>query len=58
MSQAMSAREANSLRIRASLVTACGDLLLDKPIDAVTINNLVEKAGVAKGSLYNHFPDK
>src|SRR5210317_1910282 len=58
MSQVMSAREANSLRIRAALVTACGDLLVDKPIDAVTINNIVEKAGVAKGSFYNHFPDK
>lgn len=58
MSQGMSPREANSLRIRAALVTACGDLMVEKPIDAVTINNIVEKAGVAKGSFYNHFPDK
>jgi hypothetical protein len=58
MSQVMSPREANSLRIRAALVTACGDLMVEKPIDAVTINNIVEKAGVAKGSFYNHFPDK
>ncbi|MEH6567754.1 MAG: TetR/AcrR family transcriptional regulator [Halioglobus sp.] len=58
MSEALSAREANSLKIRASLIAACGDLLVEKPIDAVTINNIVEKAGVAKGSFYNHFPDK
>lgn len=58
MSEVRSAREAHSLRIRDALVTACGDLLIEKPIDALTINNIVETAGVAKGSFYNHFPDK
>jgi AcrR family transcriptional regulator len=58
MSEVVSAREAHSLRIRDALITACGDLLVEKPIDAVTINNIVETAGVAKGSFYNHFPDK
>ena len=58
MTEAITAREANSLRIRSALIRACGDLLVEKPIDAVTINNIVEIAGVAKGSFYNHFPDK
>ena len=58
MSKAVSAREAQSLRIREALLNACGDLLSTKPIDAITINNIVENAGVAKGSFYNHFPDK
>jgi len=58
MNQSMSARETNSLKIRDALITACGDLLAKQPIDAITINNIVETAGVAKGSFYNHFPDK
>lgn len=58
MSKAISAREAQSLRIREALLTACGDLLSEQPIDAITINNIVQTAGVAKGSFYNHFPDK
>lgn len=58
MGQAMTAREAHSLRIREALIKACGELLAEKPIDAITINNIVETAGVAKGSFYNHFPDK
>lgn len=58
MSKAISAREAQSLRIREALLVACGDLLAEQPIDAITINNIVQTAGVAKGSFYNHFPDK
>lgn len=52
------AREAHSLKIRSALIKACGDLLAKHPIDAITIANIVETAGVAKGSFYNHFPDK
>ena len=32
--------------------------MADQPIEVITINNIVQKAGVAKGSFYNHFPDK
>lgn len=58
MEQELTAREALSIRIRESLIAACGDLLVEGPIDAITITSIVEKAGVAKGSFYNHFPDK
>ena len=58
MSETISAREAHSRRIREALLSACEDLLAEQPIDAITINNIVEAAGVAKGSFYNHFPDK
>ncbi len=54
----ITAREAQSLRIRDSLLRACADLLFEQPIDAITINEIVQRAGVAKGSFYNHFPDK
>jgi AcrR family transcriptional regulator len=58
MREATSAREAHSLRIKDALLTACGDLMAEQPVEAITINNIVQRAGVAKGSFYNHFPDK
>ncbi len=58
MKEQLSAREAHSIKIRQALISACTDLMGQYPIDAITINNIVESAGVAKGSFYNHFPDK
>lgn len=45
-------------RTRAALITAGFDLLAAKPIDAIAIDELVLRAGVAKGSFFNHFADK
>ncbi len=47
-----------SRRTRAALIAAGLDLLVDRPIDAIPIDDLVARAGVAKGSFFNHFPDK
>jgi AcrR family transcriptional regulator len=43
---------------RASLLRAGVDLLADRPIDAIAIDDIVAAAGVAKGSFFNHFEDK
>lgn len=45
-------------RTRAALIAAGLDLLVDRPIDAIPIDELVAAAGVAKGSFFNHFADK
>ncbi|MBS0474215.1 MAG: TetR/AcrR family transcriptional regulator [Proteobacteria bacterium] len=45
-------------RTRAALLDAGLDLLADRPIDAVAIDEVVARAGVAKGSFFNHFADK
>ena len=45
-------------RTRAALIAAGFDLLVDRSIDAIPIDDLVAKAGVAKGSFFNHFTDK
>lgn len=45
-------------RTRAALIAAGLDLLVDRPIDAIPIDDLVARAGVAKGSFFNHFADK
>lgn len=45
-------------RTRAALLAAGLELLVDRPIDAIPIDDFVARAGVAKGSFFNHFADK
>lgn len=45
-------------RTRTALIAAGFDLLVDRPIDAIPIDDVVAQAGVAKGSFFNHFADK
>lgn len=45
-------------RTRKALLDAGFDLLADRPIDAIAIDEVVARAGVAKGSFFNHFTDK
>jgi len=45
-------------RTRAALIAAGFELLVERPIDAIPIDDVVAKAGVAKGSFFNHFADK
>lgn len=54
----MSDRSPRAARTRASLLAAGFELLVERPIDAIPIDDLVAKAGVAKGSFFNHFKDK
>jgi len=45
-------------RTRASLIAAGRRLFSERAIDAVSIDDIVLAAGVAKGSFYNHFSDR
>lgn len=45
-------------RTRDALLAAGFDLLAERPIDAIAIDEVVARAGVAKGSFFNHFTDK
>lgn len=45
-------------RTRAAMLAAGFDLLAERPIDAIAIDEVVARAGVAKGSFFNHFRDK
>lgn len=45
-------------RTRAALIAAGFDLLVDRPIDAIPIDDIVAHAAVGKGSFFNHFADK
>jgi AcrR family transcriptional regulator len=51
-------RPSRTGRTRMALIAAGLDLLVDRPIDAIPIDDFVARAGVAKGSFFNHFKDK
>lgn len=51
-------RITRTMRTRASIIEAGRKLFSAKPIDAVAIDEIVQEAGVAKGSFYNHFTDR
>ncbi len=51
-------QEPRRLKTRAALLAAGAELLAQRPIDAIPVNDIVDAAGVAKGSFFNHFPDK
>ncbi len=51
-------RPGRSLPTRSALLAAGFDLLVERPIDAIPIDEVVARAGVAKGSFFNHFRDK
>lgn len=45
-------------RTRTALLRAGEVLLAQRSIEAIPVDDLVRAAGVAKGSFFNHFPDK
>lgn len=45
-------------RTRHALLAAAHHLLADRSIDSLAVDDIVQSAGVAKGSFYNHFVDK
>mgnify|MGYP001009326451 CR=1 FL=1 len=46
------------VRTRAALLRAGQQLFAERSVDGVSIDDIVATADVAKGSFYNHFPDK
>lgn len=45
-------------RSRAALLSAAEGLFAQRGVEGVTIDEIVAAADVAKGTFYNHFPDK
>jgi AcrR family transcriptional regulator len=58
MASAATASNPRAARTRAALLAAGFELLAQRPIDAIAIDDIVARAGVAKGSFFNHFTDK
>lgn len=51
-------RNRRTERTRSALIAAGRRLFSERPVDAVAIDDIVQAAEVAKGSFYNHFPDR
>jgi AcrR family transcriptional regulator len=51
-------RHPRAERTRAALIGAGRRLFCARPVDAVTVDDIVQAAGVGKGSFYNHFADR
>ena len=51
-------RNPRAERTRAALIAAGRRLFCERPVDAVTVDDIVQAAGVGKGSFYNHFADR
>jgi AcrR family transcriptional regulator len=45
-------------RTRSAIIMAGQQLFASRPLEGVSIDDIVEAADVAKGSFYNHFDDK
>jgi len=45
-------------RTRTALISAGQALFATRPVESVTVDDIVDAAEVAKGSFYNHFNDK
>jgi AcrR family transcriptional regulator len=51
-------RNPRAERTRAALIAAARRLYSERPVDAVTVDDIVQAAEVGKGSFYNHFTDR
>jgi AcrR family transcriptional regulator len=51
-------RSARKAHTRDALLGAGRMLFAEGPVDAISIDTVVARAGVAKGSFYNHFADR
>lgn len=51
-------RNPRSERTRTALICAGRRLFCERPVDAVTVDDIVQAAEVGKGSFYNHFSDR
>lgn len=58
MPQAARQIDRRRVRTRSALLRAGAALFADRSVDGVSIDEIVAAAEVAKGSFYNHFPDK
>jgi AcrR family transcriptional regulator len=51
-------RDRRKLATREALLNAANALLHSRSMDALSVDEIVERADVARGTFYNYFPDK
>src|SRR5215472_12412671 len=55
---ALTRRDRHKLRTREALLNAACSLLAERSIDALSVDEIADRADVAKGTFYNYFTDK
>lgn len=50
-------RKEQAARSRARLVTVARELFVDQGYAATSVSQILDRAGMARGALYHHFPD-
>lgn len=56
--KALGRRDRHKQAIRESLLSAARSLLVSRSMDALSIDEIVERADVGRGTFYNYFADK
>jgi AcrR family transcriptional regulator len=51
-------QDRRSRRTRSLLMAALVDLMLEKPFDAISVQDILDKADVGRSTFYGHFTDK
>lgn len=55
---AVSRREANKIKCRQQILKSARRLFKEKGYDSTMIEDIADKAGISKATLYNYFPNK
>lgn len=50
-------RERNRIRTRDEILAAMSVLLGENPFESITIDDVAQRAGVSRGTIYTYFPD-
>lgn len=50
--------ERHNARVRARVLDACGEVLSESGFEETTVGAVAERVGLARSSVYRHFPDK
>jgi AcrR family transcriptional regulator len=56
--RAVGRRDRRKIATRQALLDAARSLLVSRSMDALSVDEIVERADVARGTFYNYFPDK
>ncbi|MFF5435325.1 TetR/AcrR family transcriptional regulator [Streptomyces griseofuscus] len=56
--QPLGRRGRNKIRIKESLYTAALELFAEQGYDQTSVDEIAERADVARGTFFNHFPHK
>lgn len=57
MTKTMGLRERNRIRTRDEILIAMSLLLGERPFEGITVDDVAQRAGVSRGTIYAYFPD-